>query len=67
MDDDSGRPKRILLTVILILVGGFLITAAVLARDSIGSFTSWLLIITALVIALAIAAPWRRHRNQRSR
>jgi membrane protein implicated in regulation of membrane protease activity len=67
MDDDSGRPKRILLTVILILVGGFLITAAVLARDSIGTFTSWLLIITALVIALAVTALWRRHRNQRSR
>jgi hypothetical protein len=67
MDDDSGRRKLILLTVILILLGGFLITGAVLARESIGNFTSWLMIVAALGISLGVPALWRRRRNQRSR
>lgn len=66
MANDARNPKATALPVIAILVGLALIAVGVYARESIGSFASWLVMSAGIVIALALPALWRRRSNRPS-
>lgn len=67
MPSQARDTKQIVLTVVALLLGIALIAVGIFARDSIGSFASFLVVSVGIVVALVIPALGRRRRNRASR
>lgn len=67
MNEGTRRPKSVVLITGCALVGLALIAVGIFTRDSIGYFTSWLVISVGMVIAIVPPALWRRNRDRQQK
>jgi hypothetical protein len=67
MNEGARRPGPVVLIIGCALVGLALIAVGVYTRDSIGYFTSWLVVSVGMLVAIVPSVLWRRNRDRQQK